>query len=86
LRNADFGLRIEREQPLPIRNPKSQIRNTSLSLDLMQRVPAQAGAELFQFHLLRAAGDFDFGAIVKIARLRALQPHVFTVFFCHDKS
>jgi hypothetical protein len=50
----------------------------------MQRMPAQAGAVLFDFHLLCATGDFNFGAVIQVTGLGALKPYVLAAFFSHD--
>jgi hypothetical protein len=55
-----------------------------LPLNFMQRVLPEALAELHQFDLLHPSGNLDLSAVVEVARLRALQPHVLAIVFCHD--
>src|SRR5581483_6571706 len=67
------------------RNICQQLSRSKLfPLDLVHRVAAEARAVLLQFDLRRAADHFQFGAIVQIARLRALEPDHLAVQFSHD--
>jgi hypothetical protein len=49
----------------------------------MRRVLPFALAILLQLDLRRAAGDFDFGAIIQIVADRTLKPRHFSVLFSH---
>src|SRR5688572_4022092 len=57
-----------------------------LSLHLVERVAAEAGAVLFQLHLLHAAGHLDFCTVVQVTGFGALKPDHFSVLFGHRNT
>jgi hypothetical protein len=68
--------------------PQSAFSNqqySSLPLNFMHRVPAEARTVLLDLDLLRAACDLDFRTVIQVAGFGALQPHHFSALFRHDR-
>jgi hypothetical protein len=58
----------------------------SFPLQLVLRVLAFAHAIFFEFDFGGSAGDLDFGSVIQVIALGALEPGHFAVFFCHDNT
>ena len=86
LRFSIADLRLERRENGMRFQSQTAIRKLQilLPLDFMHRMAAEARAVLLNLDLLRATGHLDFGAVVQVAGLGALQPDHFTIFFCHN--